>query len=172
MMSPMNRSLLVVAALALAGCPHPTEPAADPAPTPTAPVVDAAAPVSPVASATTTVHLLPPPPPASADAAAHVQAILPHWIELLEHGDDAAFIDEAVVPEELTKVLAGKSKSELVVTFRDDKHKGVLKALGEIRGAQPTTLREEGDRTFVTYELRRDKGITFVVVGTHVYVKN
>ena len=174
----MNRSLLLVAVIALGGCPRPKGAVPDAVPTPTA--TDAASPVSPVAAATTVVLAPTTSPtttastalPSSASAAARVQAILPHWIDLLERADDATFIDEAVVPEELAKVLAGKSKAELVTSFREDKRAGVLKMLNELRGALPTKTREESDRTLVTYELRREKGVTFVVVGPKVYIKN
>jgi len=164
----MNRSLLAAAFVTVAACRHPTGPADEVLP----PVSAATASSSPpqlVAAPTTTA---PPALPASADAASRVQAILPHWIELLERGDDAAFLDEAVVPEELAKVLDGKSKAELVATFREDKHKGVLKMFGGIRGAAPSKVREERDRTLVTYDVHGEKGVTFVVVGASVYIKN
>lgn len=162
----MNRSLLVLAVMTLCGCPRPT--GAVPDAVPTAATVDAAAPATPPATTTTAAVLLSP----SADAAARVQAIVPHWIELLERGDDASFLDEAVVPGELAKILDGKSKAEFVTTFHEDKHAGVLKMLVAIRGARPTKTREERDRTLVTYDLHGEKGVTFVVVGSSVYVKN
>lgn len=166
----MNRSLLVVTVLVLGACRHPKPPPADPAPTPTATAVPPA--VSSVAATPTTTTTTTPVQPSSSEVAARVQAILPHWIELLERGDDTTFIDEAVVPEELAKVLGGKSKVELVKSFREDKRAGVLKMLGAIRGVEPTKIREEPSRTLVTYELHGEKGVTFVVVGANVYIKN
>jgi hypothetical protein len=166
----MKRSLFVATALTLAGCHHSKPPAAAPPP---ASVAMAASGVAPAVTATpSAVATTPAPQPSSSEVAARVQAILPHWIELLERGDDTGFIDEAVVPEELEKVLGGKSKVELVTTFRQDKRAGVLKMLSAIRGAQPTKIREESTRTLVTYEFKGEKGVTFVVVGANVYIKN
>jgi hypothetical protein len=166
----MNRSLLIVALVALGACRHPSAPADGALPPPVTAAPTAVAPPQHLVAATTTTAA--PPLPASADPATRVQAVLPHWIELLERGDDATFLDEAVVPEELAKVLDGKSKAELVTTFREEKHKGVLKMFGAIRGVAPTKVREEHERTFVTYDLRGEKGVTFVVVGASVYIKN
>lgn len=163
----MNRSLLIVALAVVGGCAHPTPPA-EAAPPPTT-ATSATPPPRHLAVATTAiVPVLPP----SADAGTRVQAILPHWIELLERGDDETFIDEAVVPEELAKVLGDQTKAALVATFREDKRAGVLKMLGEVRGAAPSRVREESDRTLVIYDLRHEMGVTFVVVGSKVYVKN
>lgn len=166
----MNRSLLAAALVALGACQHPTGPADQAQPPPVTATATAVAPPPHLVAATTTTAA--PPLPASADPTTRVQAVLPHWIELLERGDDATFIDEAVVPEELAKVLDGKSKDELVTTFREDKHKGVLKMLRAIRGAAPTKVRQEQDRAIVTYDLNGEKGVTFVVVGASVYIKN
>lgn len=163
----MNRSLLILALAFAGGCSPPSLPAE--AVPPPATTTTATPPPRHLAVATTAiVPVLPP----SAAAATRVQAILPHWIELLERGDDETFLDEAVVPEELAKVLGDNTKAELVATFREDKRAGVLRTLGEIRGATPTRVHEESDRTLVTYDLRLEKGVTFVVVGPKVYVKN
>ena len=165
----MNRYFFIVALVVLGACRHPAGPADEAVPPP---VPSATAEPRPPHLVAATTTMPPAPLPASADAPTRVQAILPHWIEVLERGDDETFIDEAVVPEELAKVLGGKSKDELVATYREDKHEGVLKMLRATRGVQPTKVREEGDRTLVTYDLHRDKGVTFVVVGSKVYVKN
>lgn len=164
----MRPSLLFLTALALGACHHPKPPAAAPAPPPsatTAALAVTSVAATPAATASTAE-------PSSSQVAARVQAILPHWIDLLERGDDTTFIDEAVMPEELAKVLGGKSKVELVTTFRQDKRAGVLKMLGAVRGAQPTKIRQEATRTLVTYEFKGEKGVTFVVVGSTVYIKN
>ena len=156
---------LVAVPLVLAACRDPAPP----------PIVEASAPPSAgtpprhLAVATTaSVPVL----PVSADAITRVQAILPRWIELLERGDDETFIDEAVMPEELEKVLGNKTKAELVSTFRQDKREGVLKMLKGAERTLPKKVREERDRTLLTYDFRGEKGVTFVVVGPKVYVKN
>ena len=86
--------------------------------------------------------------------------------------DDAKFLDEAIVPEELAKVLDGKPKQQLVADFRADKHDDVLKLLKQIRGTKPASVKPDGARTLVTYEPPDTKKVTFVVAAEHVYIKN
>ena len=169
----MKRSSLLLVALVLGACRHPSEATGDAVSAPPVIAIDSASPASSapgpvIATAIASAAAQ----PSSADAPARVQAILPHWLELLERGDDATFIDEVVVPEELAKVLDGKSKAELVANFRQDKHAELVKILRAIQGAEPTKVSQEPDRTLVTYDVHGRKGVTCVVVGQKIYIKN
>ncbi len=126
---------------------------------------------------------LPTSPPASASAATTVakhddpiselQDMIPHWLDLLAHGEDEKFIDEVVVPEELDKVLGGRTKGELVSNFKTDKHDEVVKILVEAQKSKPDDVRQEGRRTYVKYEGRDGiRHVTFVVEGPHVWIHN
>jgi hypothetical protein len=169
----MKRSSLVLVALAVGACRHPSEATGVAVSAPPVIAIDSAAPASSaMGPILTTASALVAAQPSPADAPARVQAILPHWLELLERGDDATFIDEVVLPEELAKVLAGKSKAELVANFRNDKHAELVKILRAIQGQVPTKISQEPDRTLVTYDVHGRKGVTCVVVGQKIYIKN
>jgi hypothetical protein len=169
----MKRSSLVLVALVVGACRHPSEATGTAVFAPPVIAIDppssTGSAVSPIAATASALVAAQPP---SADAAARVQAILPHWLALLDRGDDATFIDEVVVPEELAKVLDGKSKAELVANFRTDKHAKLVGLLRAIQGAVPTKISQEPDRTLVTYEVRDQKRVTCVVVGAKIYLKN
>ena len=126
---------------------------------------------------------LPGSPSASASASAtvakrddgpvgQIQETIPHWLDLLARGEDEKFIDEAVVPEELDEVLGSRTKAELVDAFKGDKHVDVVKELKIVQTAKPDDIRQEGARTFVKYEGRGSRHITFVVEGPHVWIHN
>ena len=165
----MKSSLVALVVLAVAACRHASEATGDSSVSPPVIAIDPTSPVGPVTAVPTASAAAQPSP---ADAPARVQAILPHWIDLLERGDDATFIDEVVVPEELAKVLDGKSKAELVANFRQDKHAELVKILRAIQGEVPTKISQEPDRTLVIYDVHGRKGVTCVVVGQKIYIKN
>ena len=75
-------------------------------------------------------------------------------------------------PEELEKVLDGKSKAALVAEFRGEKSEQVAVLLRGIRCVPPTSVREEGSEVLVTYEQPNTKNVTFVVRGDKVFIKN
>jgi hypothetical protein len=101
-----------------------------------------------------------------------VQDVILHWLDLLARGEDERFIDEAVLPEELDKVLGSRTKAELVVSFKEDKHAEVVKVLTLARRAKPDDVREDGKRTYVKFEGDGVRHITFVVEGAHVWIHN
>jgi hypothetical protein len=158
----MNTRWVALVLLAACNRTQVDQSVADPSPT----VSIAPLPTPVVASATPTARATPQTP------ADRVQAILPRWIGLLQEHNEAAFIDEAVVPEELEKVLDGKSKADLVAEFRGEKSEQVAVLLRGIRGVPPTSVREEGSEVLVTYEQPNTKNVTFVVRGDKVFIKN
>lgn len=104
---------------------------------------------------------------------AQVQDAIPHWLDLLARGEDEKFIDEAVVPDELDKVLGSRSKAELVADFKRDKHDDVVKMLRLAHTTKPDELKEDGSRTLVKWEKHEGvRHVTFVVDGAHVWIKN
>jgi hypothetical protein len=104
-------------------------------------------------------------------AVERVQAVVPHFLKLLAKGDDSRFIDEAVNPEDAAKLFAHQPKAELVKEFKADKHEAVVHMLDEVLGATPKKIREENGHYLVTYAPKQ-KDVTFVVIGPHVYIQN
>jgi hypothetical protein len=152
----MRAGLLLVTAAVLSACgSHAAAVTVAPQPLPSPPAATAA-----------------PKPEAPPTPAERVQAILPHWLDLLARGDDARFLDEAVVPEELAKVVGSRSKDALVKSFKEDKHDDLVGILEKLRGAKPTRVVDEGRRTRVTYDVPGEPQITFQVIGDRVYVEN
>lgn len=109
---------------------------------------------------------------ASTDPVDEVQAVLPHLLDLLAHGEDERFIDEVVVPEEREKVFGRGTKQQLVADFKTDKHDEVVAILLYVRTAKPVDVKRDEDRTYVKYEVDGTRRITFVVEGRHVYIRN
>jgi len=104
---------------------------------------------------------------------AQIRETIPRWLDLLSRGQDEQFLDEAIVPEQLEKVLGSRSKAQLVVAFKEDKHDGVVKVLTRVRDAKPRAVRQEGARAYVEFEGDREsRHITFVVEGAHVWIEN
>jgi len=132
------------------------------------------------ASVTATPEALPAPPPSATASAAptpktpldRVHAAIGRWLDWLAQGDDAHFLDEAVLPDEWTKILGETaSKDAFVKEFREGKHDRVVAILTKVRGLAPTRV-EDGETTRVTYEVDGERKITFDVIGDHVYIEN
>lgn len=126
---------------------------------------------------------LPSSPSASASASAppkredgpvtRIQDAIPHWLDLLARGEDEKFLDEAIVPEQMSDVLGSRTKAELVADFKRDKHDGVVKVLMMVRTTKPDEIKQEDARTLVKWDNREGvRHVTFVVEGEHVWIKN
>jgi hypothetical protein len=147
------RSLLFVCLIACGG----SEPSTQPVALPTSP--------SASASAAAAHH--------EDDPVAQVQDAIPRWLDMLARGEDEKFIDDVVVPEEMSDVLGSKTKAELVADFKRDKHGDVVKVLKLVQTkAKPDDVRKDGARTYVKYEGSDVRHVTFVVEGPHVWIHN
>ena len=128
-----------------------------------------ALPSSPSASASAT----PTPTKREEGPVAQIQDVIPHWLDLLARGEDERFIDEAVVPDELDKVLGSRTKAQLVADFKTDKHGDVVKVLTYVQKSKPDDVHQDGARTLVKYEGHDGvRHVTFVVEGVHVWIHN
>lgn len=132
------------------------------------------------ATVTVAPETLPAPPPsasASASPAAktpadRVQAAVARWLDWLAAGQDEKFLDEAVVPSEWDKILEHKSKTEFVNGFREDKHDGIVKILGKVRGAPPAGVLDAGGYTRVIFDNHETKKIVFQVTADAVHIED
>lgn len=164
------KRLIIVALLAVA-CKRPTGDRPDPTVVVTVPPPPSAiaATTDPTATAAPTVS---PNAPSKEEAVALVQSTVPRWLTMLKTGKDEDFIDDAVVPEDMEKLVKGQTKGELVKDFKADKHDKVVKMLTAIQHETPTKVGQKGERAMVRYQVRGEKDVNFVVFGGHVYIRN
>lgn len=163
---------LIVLAM-LVACKRPTGDRPDPTVVVTVPPPPSA--IATTADPTATATAAPtvsPNAPSKEEAVALVQSTVPKWLTMLKAGKDEDFIDDAVVPEDMEKLLKGQTKGELVKDFKADKHDKVVKMLTTIQHETPTKVGQRGDRAMVRYEVRGEKDVNFVVYGGRVHIKN
>ena len=93
------------------------------------------------------------------------------WIELLEAGHDEQFIDEAMLPEDYDRLVAGTTRQEVIDAFREEKHDAAVRALRQVQRARPSAITEHDGDDVVTFHTR-DRKVTFVVRGSQVFLKD